>query len=69
MEKQQIKKYIPPKPDDVSSAPGAHRHIKIGGEQNSAKPPLGTSRLYQTKGRYVAKHQKLMKKLAIAKRR
>ena len=69
MEKQQIKKYIPPKPDEVSSAPGAHRHIKIGGEQNSAKPPLGTSRLYQTKGRYVAKHKKLMNKLAIAKRR
>ena len=53
----------------MSSAPGAHRHIKIGGEQNSANPPLGTSRLYQTKGRYVAKHKKLMNKLAIAKRR
>ena len=63
MEKRQIKKYVPPKPDKVSSAPGAHRHIRLGGEPSGGLPPVGTSRVYQTKGRYVTKHKKLMQKL------
>jgi predicted kinase len=69
IERRDIKKYTPVKPEDVSKAPGAHRHLKIGGEKDvSTKPekqPAGIRGVgYQTKGRYIQKHKKLMQKLA-----
>jgi len=69
IERRDIRKYVPPKPEDVSSEPGAQRHIRVDGRKDVSAKPEKYSRAirgagYQTKGRYVQKHKKLMQKLA-----